>query len=56
MNFKVSNLAYSDDPVVMAASVESLEANMFELEQKCRKYGMKISISTIGKKCKKVEC
>ena len=51
----VSSLAYADDLIVMADSVESLQANMLELEEKCREYGMKISISktkvmSVGKK------
>ena len=58
---KISSLAYADDLVVMADSIERLQNNISELDQRCKDYGMKISISktkvmSVGKRFKRIDC
>lgn len=58
---KISSLAYADDSVVMTDSIDSLQSNISEQDQRCNSYGMKISISktkvtSVRKRFKQIKC
>ena len=57
----IGSLVYADDLVIMSESALTLQKNIVEFSEKCKDFGMKISVAKtkvmkIGKSKSKVEC